>query len=84
MTFLAAVALTFAAGIARSAASGPGSPEPAALGFLFIVTTTDDHNDFVCDTDCTLREAIQGANNSGGTADTIGFSVTGTRHIDSH
>jgi len=81
LTFLAAVALTFAAGIARSAASGPGSPEPAALGFLFIVTTTDDHNDFVCDTDCTLREAIQDANNSGGTADTIGFSVTGTINL---
>jgi CSLREA domain-containing protein/uncharacterized repeat protein (TIGR01451 family) len=31
---------------------------------LFVVTTTDDHNDFNCDSDCTLREAIQAANNT--------------------
>jgi CSLREA domain-containing protein len=29
---------------------------------LFVVTTTADHNDFSCDSDCTLREAIQAAN----------------------
>ena len=33
---------------------------------LFIVTTTADHNDFSCDSDCTLREAIQAANNTAG------------------
>src|SRR5947207_13502413 len=36
---------------------------------VFIVTTTADHNDFSCDSDCTLREAIQAANN------TVGDSV---------
>jgi CSLREA domain-containing protein len=53
--------------------AAPRSPQ----GFLFTVTTTDDHNDFICDgTDCTLREAIQAANNAP-TEDTIDFSVTG-------
>ena len=45
----------------------------------FIVTTTADHNDGVCNaTDCTLREAIIAANGTGG-ADTIifGNGVTG-------
>lgn len=51
------------------------------VGFLFTVTTTDDHNDFVCDgTDCTFREAIQAANNVS-TDDMIDLSVTGTINL---
>jgi CSLREA domain-containing protein len=45
----------------------------------FVVTTTDDHNDGVCDgSDCTLREAINAANAAAG-ADVITFKsgVTG-------
>lgn len=41
-----------------------GAEPKAPSGFLFTVNTTDDHNDFSCDgRDCTLREAIQAANN---------------------
>lgn len=55
----------------------------APQGFLFTVNTTDDHNDFRCDgTDCTLREAIQAANNTT-TEDTIDFSVTGVINLAS-
>ena len=54
-----------------------GWPNPP-IGFLFTVTTTDDHNDGSCDgDDCTLREAIQAAN-AITSPDTIDFSVTGT------
>jgi CSLREA domain-containing protein len=50
-------------------------------GFLLTVTTLEDHNDFSCDgTDCTLREAIQAANNFP-TEDTIDFAVTGTINL---
>src|SRR5438270_5545132 len=41
---------------------------------LFIVTTTADHNDFSCDSDCTLREAIQAANNTVGDS-VINFNI---------
>jgi CSLREA domain-containing protein len=61
----------------------PISTASAAFGFLFIVTTTDDHNDGVCDDDCTLREAILAADNSVGTPDTIKFSVTGAINLGS-
>ena len=44
---------------------------------LFLVTTTADHNDFNCDTDCTLREAIQAANNTAGDS-VINFSIPTT------
>src|SRR5437868_2805018 len=44
---------------------------------LFLVTTTADHNDFSCDNDCTLREAIQAANNTGGDS-VINFSIPTT------
>jgi CSLREA domain-containing protein len=55
----------------------------APQGFLLTVTTLDDHNDFSCDgTDCTLREAIQAANNFP-TEDTIDFAVTGTINLTS-
>jgi CSLREA domain-containing protein len=64
-----------------SAHAGAGSYAPQ--GFLFTVTTTDDHNDFSCDgSDCTLREAIDAANNAG-TEDFIDFSVTGTINLTS-
>lgn len=42
----------------------------SALAASFIVTKPTDTNDGVCDTDCSLREAITGANNSLG-PDTI-------------
>ncbi len=51
----------------------------------FVVTTTDDHNDGVCDgSDCTLREAINAANATAG-ADVITFKsgVTGTITLQS-
>src|SRR2546421_10062855 len=48
----------------------------------FTVTTLDDHNDGTCDSDCTLREAIQAANTTAG-PDTINFSVTGTINLKS-
>jgi CSLREA domain-containing protein len=61
------------------AAVAPNAPQ----GFLFTVTTLDDHNDFRCDgSDCTLREAIQAANNAA-TDDTIDFAVTGTIDLES-
>ena len=44
---------------------------------LFVVTTTADHNDFNCDTDCTLREAIQAANTTLGNS-VISFSIPTT------
>lgn len=56
-------------------------PYPSPQGFLLTVNTLDDHNDFTCDgTDCTLREAIQVANNFP-TEDTIDFAVTGTINL---
>jgi CSLREA domain-containing protein len=51
----------------------------------FVVTTTDDHDDGVCDGgDCTLREAINAANAAAG-ADTITFKsgVKGTITLQS-
>src|SRR5437588_8089126 len=44
---------------------------------LFVVTTTADHNDFSCDSDCTLREAIQAANTTLGNS-VISFSIPTT------
>jgi CSLREA domain-containing protein len=78
---LIGIALLMAVALLPDLAADPGTQTPAAFGFLFIVTSTDDHNDFVCDNDCTLREAIQAANNATGTTDTIGFSVTGTINL---
>jgi CSLREA domain-containing protein len=54
-------------------------------GPSFVVTTTADHNDGVCDgTDCTLREAIIAANTKSG-ADAITFkeSLNGTITLQS-
>jgi len=48
-----------------------GAPTPITL---FIVTTTADHNDHVCDSDCTLREAIGAANTTAGNC-VITFSI---------
>ncbi len=62
-----AVTLFIAAAIAISIAAVTGPEASAAFGFLFLVTTTDDHNDGVCDSDCTLREAILAADNAVGT-----------------
>jgi CSLREA domain-containing protein len=53
--------------------------------FTFTVTTVDDHNDGICNAaDCTLREAIAGANTRFG-LDTIAFApgVTGTIELAS-
>src|SRR5256886_8238433 len=46
--------------------------EPTALAATFTVNTADDHNDGVCNAaDCTLREAINAANEG----DTISFNI---------
>ena len=51
--------------------------EPTAHAANFTVTTSDDHNDGVCNgTDCTLREAIN-AVNAGAGGDTITFNIPG-------
>ena len=47
-------------------------PPTAAAAGPFVVTKTADTNDLVCDSDCSLREAIRAANTAGGTA-TITF-----------
>ena len=69
-SLLLTTGLLFCTGSDQSGAAGP---VPITL---FIVTTTDDHNDFSCDDDCTLREAIQAANNVGG-GSSILFSLPG-------
>ncbi len=49
-----------------------------------IVTTVDDHNDGSCDAaDCTLREAITGANTLGGREIAFASGVTGTIQLTS-
>ena len=70
-SLLLTTGLLFCSGSEQSGAAGP---TPITL---FIVTTTDDHNDFSCDADCTLREAIQAANNVGG-GSSILFSLPGS------
>lgn len=47
---------------------------------LFLVTTTADTNDGVCNADCSLREAITLANGNGNAVemDTINFAIPGT------
>ena len=70
-SLLLTTGLLFCSGSEPSGAAGP------APITLFIVTTTDDHNDFSCDDDCTLREAIQAANNVGG-GSSILFSLPGS------
>jgi CSLREA domain-containing protein len=49
-------------------------PGGAAATTTFWVTKTADTNDGVCDADCSLREAIDAANNAAG-ADTITFAL---------
>ena len=58
-------------------------PESARAATL-AVTTTADHDDGICGSDCTLREAINAANNAAGN-DTISFAagVTGAIVITS-
>ena len=53
----------------------PGSQER-----VFTVTTLEDHDDGICDNDCSLREAIYAANNLPG-ADVIIFAVNGTIYL---
>src|SRR5262245_9602119 len=54
------------------------SPMPTAYAVpAFVVTTTADTDDGTCDTNCTLREAINATNANTGN-DTISFSVSGT------
>src|SRR5260221_514232 len=43
-----------------------GTPAFAGVGTDFVVTKTADTNDGVCDSDCSLREAIAAANLAGG------------------
>src|SRR5437016_190084 len=40
-----------------------GTGPRATQGILFVVTTAADHDDGVCDADCTLREALNAASN---------------------
>lgn len=64
-----------------AAYSGAATGPPQGAGFT--VNTNDDHDDGTCNgADCTLREAIQAANNAP-TEDTINFSVTGTINLSS-
>src|SRR5438046_331228 len=49
-------------------------PTPPPQVTLFVVTTTADHNDHVCDNDCTLREAIGAADVTAGDC-AITFSI---------
>ncbi len=49
----------------------------AETNATFVVTKTADTFDGSCDSDCSLREAIEAANNKPG-ADTINFGVNGT------
>src|SRR5436853_1741580 len=52
--------------------------QPVAHAATFTVNTADDHDDGVCSAaDCTLREAINAANNSGGIR-FIGFNISGS------
>ena len=52
--------------------------QPTAHAATFTVNTADDHDDGVCSAaDCTLREAINAANNSGGIR-FIGFNISGS------
>ena len=74
--------------ILANANGGDGSDIGAVemqAGPSFVVTTTDDHNDGICDgTDCTLREAIIAANaKSGADAITFKSSVQGTITLQS-
>jgi CSLREA domain-containing protein len=71
-----------------NASGGDGSDIGAVemqAGPSFVVTTTADHNDGICDgTDCTLREAIIAANaKSGADAITFKSSVRGTITLQS-
>ena len=55
------------------------TPTPVTHAATYIVNTLADTDDGVCDaTNCTLREAINAANITAG-ADTITFSVSGTK-----
>lgn len=78
LTVITALSVVALPQILRASAA-PVAPQ----GILFRVTTTDDHNDFVCDAaDCTFREAIQAANNLA-SEDTIDFSLTGVINLAS-
>ena len=59
-----------------------GSPSIHNEGNTYTVTNLTDLDDGVCDSDCSLREAIYAANNSAG-ADTIIFSLNGTINLES-
>src|SRR5438045_1865766 len=50
----------------------------ATAAAAFTVTTTADHDDGVCDADCTLREAINAANQTSGATIQFAQVVTGT------
>ncbi len=49
-----------------------------ATAATFTVTKTADTNDLVCNADCSLREAINAANDNGSGADTINFDIAGS------
>jgi CSLREA domain-containing protein len=79
---LALVALLFVALPQVFSAHARRVPDPGA-GILFFVSTVDDHDDGVCNADCTLREAIRAANSNPGDDDGIEFTVTGTINLTS-
>lgn len=62
-----------------------GSPAPtmvmSAPAATFIVTTLADEDDGSCGSPCSLREAIEAANNNNGT-DAITFAVGGVSNVD--
>ena len=64
---------------ANGSAIGAVEMDFAQTGNAFVVTTTADHDDGTCGTDCTLREAINAANahpnTDANTPDTITFSA---------
>src|SRR5205823_3307830 len=53
-----------------------------AAAAAFVVTTADDHDDGICDFDCTLREAVNASNISEGLVH-VSFAIdaSGTQQI---
>jgi CSLREA domain-containing protein len=52
-------------------------PIQQARADALVVTTTADTDDGTCDSDCTLREAINASNASAGVGDSIAFNIPG-------
>jgi CSLREA domain-containing protein len=70
------IKLALAAAVTLASLVQSVQPAPAFAATTFTVTKTADTADGVCDSDCSLREAIIEANALPGT-DTIGFAIAG-------